>query len=80
MSIRDYSRSGRPNEAVTDENIKKVHKMILNNRKVKLIAIAEALKISKERVGNIVQQYLDMRKLCTKWVPRVLIRLKATCC
>lgn len=72
MSIEDDPRSGRPKEAVTDENIKKIHKMILDNRKVKLMEIAETLKISKERVGHIVHQYLDMRKLCAKWVPRVL--------
>ncbi|XP_025160565.1 histone-lysine N-methyltransferase SETMAR-like [Harpegnathos saltator] len=72
MSIEDDARSGRPKEAVTDENIKKVHKIILNDRRVKLIDIAETLKISKERVGHIVHEYLNMRKLCAKWVPRVL--------
>jgi [histone H3]-lysine36 N-dimethyltransferase SETMAR len=30
------------------------------------------VKISKERVGHIVHEYLDMQKLCAKWVPRVL--------
>jgi hypothetical protein len=49
--IEDDERSGRPKEAVTDENIKKVHKIILNDRRVKLIEIAETLKI---RVGHIV--------------------------
>lgn len=71
-STSDAERSGRPKEAVTDENIKKVHKIILNDRKVKLIEIANTLKISKERVGNIVHEYLGMRKLCAKWVPREL--------
>ena len=52
MSTEDDARSGRPKEAVTDENIKKVHKIILDDRKLKLIQIAEALKISKERVGT----------------------------
>ena len=46
--------------------------MILNDRKMKLIEIAEALKISKERVGYVIHQYLDMRKLCVKWVQREL--------
>lgn len=72
MSTEDDERSGRPKEAVTDENIKKIHKMILDDRKLKLHEIAEALKISKERVGHIIHEYLDMRKLCAKWVPRVL--------
>ncbi|GFU86042.1 putative DD34D transposase [Trichonephila clavipes] len=72
MSTEVDARSGYPKEAVTDENIKEVHKIIFDNRKVKLIEIAETLKISKERVGHIGNEYLDMRKLCSKWVPREL--------
>jgi hypothetical protein len=60
------ARGGRPKEAVTDENIKKVHKIILNDRKVNLIEIAETLKISKKRVEHIVHEYLDIQKLCAK--------------
>jgi hypothetical protein len=67
LKFEDDERSGRPKEAVTDENIKKVHKIILNDRRVKLI---ETLKI---RVGHIVYEYLDMQKLCAKWVPLMLI-------
>lgn len=68
----DAERSGRPKEAVTSENIRKIHKIILNNRKVKLSEIADTLKISTERVHHIVHEYLGMRKLCAKWVPREL--------
>jgi hypothetical protein len=72
MSIEDDARSRSPKKAVSDENIKKVHKIILNDRKVKLIEIDETLKISKKRVEHIVHKSLDMQKLCAKWLPRVL--------
>jgi hypothetical protein len=72
MWIEGDARSERPKGAVSDKNIKKDHKIILNNRKVKLIEIAQTLKISKEHVGYIVHEYLDMQKLCAKWLPRVL--------
>jgi hypothetical protein len=49
VCIESDARCGRPKEAVSDENIKKVHKMFLNDHKVKLIEIAETLKISKKR-------------------------------
>jgi [histone H3]-lysine36 N-dimethyltransferase SETMAR len=39
---------------------------------VKLIEIAETLKISKERVGHIAHENLDMPKLFAKWLPRLL--------
>lgn len=47
MSTEDDTRSGRLNE-----NFKKVHKIILDELKVKLIEETEALKGSKERVGQ----------------------------
>jgi hypothetical protein len=56
----------------TSHNIKKVDIIIWNYRKVKLIEIAETLKISKKRVEHILHEYLDMQKLCAKWLPRVL--------
>jgi len=44
MSTKDDACSGRPKEAVTDENIKKkVHKIILDDCTVKLIKISEIL-------------------------------------
>jgi len=35
-------------------------------------SIAEQLGISRERVGSIIHEYLDMRKLSTKWVLKCL--------
>jgi hypothetical protein len=66
MCIEGDARSGLPKEAVSDENIKKVHKINLNDRKVKLIEKAATLKISKKRDQHIVHEYMDMQK------PRVL--------
>jgi len=66
----DAERFGRPNEAVTPENIKKIHKIVLDDRKVKLRELADIVKISMERVGYILHEHL--RKLCSKWVPRLL--------
>lgn len=42
---------GRPNEADTEENYKKVHRIALNDRK--LSQITYTVKISTERVHNI---------------------------
>ncbi|KAF7273430.1 hypothetical protein GWI33_013859 [Rhynchophorus ferrugineus] len=46
MSTEDDERSGRPNEVATDENIRKIHKMILNGRKLKLNEIADTKNIN----------------------------------
>ncbi|KAF7279635.1 hypothetical protein GWI33_006922 [Rhynchophorus ferrugineus] len=72
MSTEDGERSEHSKEVVTDENIKNIHKMILNDRKLKLNKIADTLKISTECVDYIIHEYLGMGKLWTKWVPREL--------
>ncbi|KAF7272561.1 hypothetical protein GWI33_014658 [Rhynchophorus ferrugineus] len=73
MSTKDGERCGRPKEVVTNENIKKIHKMILNYRKLQLNEIADTLKISTERVHHLIHEYLGIRKLCAKWLPRELV-------
>jgi hypothetical protein len=42
--------------------------MVLDDRQVKVREIAETTGISKECVGYILHEELDMKKLCTRWV------------
>jgi hypothetical protein len=72
MCTEGDARTGRPKEAVFDENIKNVHKIILNYRKVNLIEIAETLTISKKCIEHIVHEYFHMLKLFAKWLPHLL--------
>ena len=39
---------------------------------MELREIAETIGISKECVGYIFHEELDMKKLCARWVPRLL--------
>ena len=68
----DAEHSGRPKSAILPENITKVHKIVLGGRKLKLREIAHTLKISEGRVFTMLHQSLGMRKLFSKWVPRLL--------
>ena len=68
----DAERSGRPKSAVVPENIKKVHEIVSKGRKVKLREIADTLKIPEGSVFTILHENLSMRKLLSKWVPRLL--------
>ncbi|XP_070851358.1 histone-lysine N-methyltransferase SETMAR-like [Drosophila suzukii] len=72
VDTKDAERSGRPRTAVTPENVAKIRKMVLADRKLKLKEIADASKISEGSVFTILHEHLDMRKLCSKWVPRLL--------
>ncbi|GBP33532.1 Putative uncharacterized protein FLJ37770 [Eumeta japonica] len=50
-SCEDDPRPGRPVTVVTEENVRKIEKLVLAERRIKLWQIAEELQISKERVG-----------------------------
>ena len=62
-SHTDTNDAERPNSAVVLENTKKLHKLILANRKLKFLEIAEELKITEGSVFTILHEHLSMRKL-----------------
>jgi len=71
-SIQDEPRSERPKTATTPEIIAKVHDMVLDNRRVKMREIGNAIGISNDLVHFIAQQELHMKKLSARWVPHLL--------
>jgi len=71
-STDDAPRPRRPIEAVISENAKKIHQIVLNDRKVKVKEIADVVKISTERVRHILHEFLNMKKLFAKWAPYLL--------
>jgi len=56
----------------TPEIIDQIHELILEERRISAKSIAEQLSISRERVGSIIHEDLDMRNLSAKWVPKCL--------
>jgi len=72
FSTCDAPRPGRPKRVTNPEIIDQIHELILEDRRISAKSIAEQLGISCERVGSIVHEDLDMRKLSAKWVPKCL--------
>ena len=68
----DEARSGRPVEVTTPEMIAKIHRIVMDDRRMKVRDIAEIVGISVDRVHNILHEKLEMKKLCARWVPRLL--------
>jgi histone-lysine N-methyltransferase SETMAR len=71
-TLEDDPRKGRAKSATTPEIIEQVHDMVLDDRRMKVREIVETICISKERVGYILHEELDMKKLCARWVPGLL--------
>ena len=72
ISTCDAPRPGRPKTVTTPEIIHQIHKLILEDRRISAKSIAEQLSISRGRVGSIIHEDLDMRKLSAKWVSKCL--------
>ena len=56
----------------TPEIIDQIHELILENSRILVKSIADQLGISREWVGSIIHEDLDMRKLSAKMVPKFL--------
>ena len=72
FSTCDAPRPGRPKTVTTPDIIDQIHELILEDRRISAKSIAEQLGTSHERVGSIIHEDLDMRKLSAKWVPKCL--------
>lgn len=68
----DAPRSGRPIVATTEEIIDKIHGIVMNDRRVRMVEIARAIGISIEQVHKILHEDLGMKTLSARWVPRLL--------
>ena len=68
----DAPRPGRPKTITTPEIIDHIHEIILEDPWISAKLLAEQQGISRERVGSIIHEDLDMRKLSAKWVPKCL--------
>ena len=61
-SLEDEPRSGRPPEAVCEENCRAIENTVLQNRRVIVQLIADAVGISTGSVMTILREHLLMRK------------------
>jgi len=57
---------------ITPEIIEQIQEIILEDRRISAKLIAAQLDISRERVGSIIHEDLDIGKVSAKWVPKCL--------
>ena len=72
FSTCDAPHPGLPKTVTTPEIIDQMQELILEDRRISAKSVAEQLGISRERVGSIIREDLDMRELSAKWVPKCL--------
>lgn len=72
FELEDAPRSGRPASSVSQENIVAVRKLLEADRGVTYRQIEESLGLNAPTVHSILHNHLQVRKLCTLWVPHSL--------
>ena len=72
FSTCDAPRPERPKTVTTPEIIYQIHELILEDYRISAKSIAERLGISREWVGSIIHEDLDMQQLSAKSVPKCL--------
>jgi len=72
FSTCDAPRPRRPKTVTIPEIIDQIQELILEDRRISAKSIAEQLGISRERVGSIIHEDLDIRKLSANWAPKCL--------
>ena len=76
FSTSDAPRPRRHKTVTTPETIDQIHQLILEDRWISAKSIDEQMGISRERVGSIIHENLDMRKVSAKWARNAWTRIK----
>lgn len=71
-TVENESHNRRPRTSLTNENICAVRELLENDRRLTIDEIASEVGISHGSVHSIVTEHLGFRKICARWVPRLL--------
>ena len=72
-SVRDDERYGRSKKVRTRELIGQIKNFMDKDRRVSIETISAQFDVNVGTVPTIIREELKMRKICAKFVPRVLI-------
>ena len=70
--VEDLPCSGRPSTSSTEVNIGKVKEMVTENRHLSLKKIAAELSVSHESIRTILNDFLGMKRIAARLVPKDL--------
>ena len=77
-------RMGRPSTITTDENVEAVERIVIRDPQVSVGRVAYRLDITKTTIHEIMKNRMGMKKVCTRWVPKLLTPIeranRVDCC
>ena len=72
FSVQDAPSLGRPSTSVIEQTIDAVRKTIEDDPHSTYQQIEAMLGISSTIINSIIHDYLNLRKVCARWVPHTL--------
>ncbi|XP_068224425.1 protein GVQW3-like [Palaemon carinicauda] len=82
--VEDEPRSGAPKSAHKEENIEKMQRLLLQDHRIYVRVIFEAVGVSSCTVDIILTEDLKLHKVCAKFVLKILSddqkQFRAECC
>ena len=78
FSVEDDTHPGRPKTSVTKADIAAVKIVVEQDARLSVNDIASCTGISEGNVQTILKKHLDLRKVCTRWVPHLLTEEQKT--
>ncbi|XP_047541817.1 uncharacterized protein LOC125074535 [Vanessa atalanta] len=83
-SIGDDPRAVGPICVATEENVKLVEKLVLEDARVRVKTLAEMTKLSVGTIHTILHEHRNLSTVSARWVPRMLTALqkqvRVDCC
>ena len=78
MSVEDHPHSGHPSTSRTNENVEKIREKINEDRRYTTDEISEATGVSWSSCQWILTVDFNMRRVATKFFPRLLAQEQKT--
>ncbi|UYV65430.1 hypothetical protein LAZ67_3004353 [Cordylochernes scorpioides] len=76
QNVHDDERSGRPVSATDNAAVAAVRNVVEADRRVTIdkimIRLPSGIEIERSSIGSIMSDVLNFRKVCARWVPRLL--------
>ncbi|UYV69306.1 hypothetical protein LAZ67_6003196 [Cordylochernes scorpioides] len=77
QNVHDDERSGRPVTATDNAAVAAVRNVVKADRRVTIdeimIRLPPGIEIGRSSIGTIMSDILNFRKVCARWVPRLLL-------
>ena len=76
-SVMDEQRSGRPT-SITSQKVQEIKELLDKDRHITVREVSQRVDCSVGTVHTIIHDNLNMRRLCARWIPKMLSECQKT--